>query len=156
MAGASVIHHTHGRLRVRLPAAASGRRIEQHLLRHPGVTACRRSPRARSLVIEYEPAEADVSGILEVLASVLGLPADAITDTEPAVPRPLSRMLVRTVRRLNRWTATVTHHHVNLQSLLAFCLVALAVRQIVQRQARELPWSAALWYAYELFRHQAR
>ena len=156
MADISVMHHIPGRLRVRLPAEVSGRRIEQRLLQHAGVKAVRRSRRARSLVIEYEPSQTDASGILEVLASVLGLPPEAISDPDRKTSTPLSRAFVHAVRRLDRRVVNLTNHHVDLQSLLALSLVAWALRQILGGRARELPWSTALWYAYELFRHHAQ
>lgn len=156
MSRVAVIHHVPGRLRLRLPKDVGSRRVEKRLLEHRGVRACRRSAGARSIVVEYHPSETDANAILSVVASVLGLPPETVTATDGDRAHPLSRRLVRVVARVNSGIAKMTRGNVDLQVLLALSLVAVALRQIVRGRARELPWSAALWYAYELFRHHAQ
>lgn len=156
MSRVSVIHHVPGRLRIRLPRTASSRHVEKRLLQHRGIRACRPSASAHSIVVEYQPSETDANAILSVVASVLGLPPEAISEPDGDERHPLSRRLVRFVARVNGRIATMTRGNVDLQVLLALTLIAWAGRQVVRGRARELPWSAALWYAYELFRHHSR
>jgi len=82
------------------------------------------------------------------------MPIDAAAE-EPGCdgPNPFSRLIIDAAAKLNAGIARVTGCHVDLRTLLAVSLLAWAVRQIVRGRARELSWSTAMWYAYELFRH---
>jgi hypothetical protein len=149
----AVIHNIPGRLRVRLPLGVQVPGLEKQLRAHPGVKTYRHSPRARSVLLEYEPTETTAETLLELMASIAGIDVDPLEAGPGGLPAPLSHTITRAVSSLNAEIAKRTSYHLDMRTLLALSLGAWAATQIVRGRARSLPWSTALWYAYELFRH---
>jgi hypothetical protein len=148
-----IVHSTPGRLRVRLPTNAHVPGLEERLLAHSGVRAARHSPRTRSVVIQYHPDETTVKTMLDALAAITGIEADAGFEVGDL---PLSQSIARAVSRANTALTRRTANQIDLPTLLALSLGGWAVLQLVRGRARPLPWPTALWYAYELFRHHGQ
>lgn len=152
LATARVASTIPGRLRLRLPSSAAGRRQlaaaaaelagdRESLVVHP-------RPASASLVIEYDPARAD-----QVWSRLraLGLPAAESWDASPTVTDPATRV-ISAAASLNQQVARRTHGH-ELRSLIPIGYGMLAARQLLRGTQRigDAPWYVLAWYASETF-----
>jgi hypothetical protein len=150
----TVVHNLPGRLRVRLPTGVEGRELDKHVGTHPGVKGYHRSARTGSMLIHYHPEETSAETLLELVASLAGVETHGIEAESRDVAIPVPLAIRRAAAKLNAAVAARTAHHLDLRTILALSLGGWAVTQVVRGRARALPWSTALWYAYELFRHR--
>ena len=155
MARLAVVHNISGRLRVRLPAGTDAAGLVKHMRTHEGVSSCRFDARTRSLLIEYRPGEVALESILNQVRSITGAETDPEESAEIVPPTPLSKVVKGALSDLNLRISDRTARQLNVRMIVAASLSAWAVGQIVRGRAKPLEWSTALWYAYELFRHDA-
>ncbi len=152
LATARVASSIPGRVRLRLPASADGRRRlaaattelsgdREFLVVHP-------RPASTSLVVDYDPARADhVWSRLRAL----GLPSTATRESSSTVTDPAVRVIA-VAGSLNEQVTRRTHGH-ELQSLIPIGYGMLAVRQLLRGKQRigDAPWYLLAWYASETF-----
>ena len=152
LATARVASSIPGRLRLRLPTTAEGRRRladavaemggdRESLVVHP-------RPASVSLVIEYDPASAD--HVWSRLGA-LGLPSTETRESSPAITDPATRVIAAS-GSLNEQVARLTHGH-ELWSLIPIGFGMLAGRQLLRDSPRigDAPWYVLAWYASESF-----
>jgi hypothetical protein len=151
----AILHDIPGRLRVRLPAGARTEGVADAVTRLPGVAGCRWSPRTRSLLTLYRPAEVAADDLVESIAS------HADVDLAPAVMSsaaagvgrtPVAGTVIETVGAVNQRVARATGGALSLGLLVPLALTLWALRDATRGPMRPLPWSTALWYAHGLFR----
>src|SRR5262245_11162409 len=127
----AVVHHIPGRLRLRLPPGVHVPELEREVRAHPGVERFRHSPRARSVVVEYQPTEPTVDALLELVASIAGLDVDPIDAERAVLSSPLSQTISRAVSTLNAEIARRTSYHIDMRTLFAMSLLAWAAAQVI-------------------------
>jgi copper chaperone CopZ len=156
MSTVHVAHDIPGRLRVRLPAGATTEGLHAALATTPGVQSVTWSPRTRSVLVLYDPAQASRDVIMDALAEVSGLEAPDATDATPMVPAQPGGTLALGVRQLigevDQRVQRATRGLVGLGGLFPAALTAWALTEVVRGRAAPLAWSSALWYAHGLFR----
>src|SRR5207247_11345037 len=142
------------RRRLPLPMTAAIADLEGTLSQLPGVASCRWSPRTRSLLTTYRPAEIEAAAIVDAIVDHAGVePApgpDALAT--PGNGSPVAAALVQTVSGMDRRLGRASGGVFTLGVLLPLALTLWAVRDLTRGPIRSLPWSTALWYAHGLFR----
>jgi hypothetical protein len=149
-----VVHHTRGRLRLRVPAP-DGESLSDALASIPGIQATAWSPLTRGLLISYDPASTNADAILEAVGNHPDFQLGDIDwdgrrppETQPTLAEGVSRTvgeLDERVHRLSRGT-------LGLGVLIPAALTLWAVSEIARGRVGPLSWSSALWYAHGLFR----
>lgn len=151
-----VVHDIPGRLRVRLPIGAGTEGLHAAVAMIPGVQSCTWSPRTRSVLVLYDPAQPTRDAIVEALAQVSGLETPAASETPPMVASEPGGALALGVRQLagevDQRVQRATRGLVGLGGLFPVALTAWALTEVVRGRAAPLAWSSALWYAHGLFR----
>jgi copper chaperone CopZ len=156
MSIAHVAHDIPGRLRVRLPAGATTEGLHAAIATTPGVQSVTWSPRTRSVLVLYDPAQGSRDAILDALADVSGLetpPTPAATAMVPSEPGGMLALGVRQlIGEVDQRVQHATRGLVGLGGLFPVALTAWALTEVVRGRAAPLAWSSALWYAHGLFR----
>jgi Heavy metal associated domain 2 len=151
----AVVHSIPGRLRVRLPPNARTQALQEAVVRLPGVTQCRWSPRTRSLLALYRPEEVGAGVLVDSIA------AQADVDSAPAASAPetnsnggsqVAAAVAQAVGGVNQRVRRATGGRITLGVLVPLALALWAIRDATRGPMRPLPWSTALWYAHGLFR----
>jgi len=119
----------------------------------PGVVSCRWSPRTRSLLTIYRPAEIEAEAIVDAIVEQAGVDLAPVPDASatPGNGSPVAAALVQTVSGMDRRLGRASGGVFTLGVLLPLALTLWAIRDLT-RGPRSLPWSTALWYAHGLFR----
>lgn len=153
-----VVHSTPGRLRIRVPPAATTGDLAAAVLGEPGVVGSRWSARTRSLLVLYRPDAADADALTDTVARLTGTrrePASSGRDHEPvsaASGATLTGGLRDTARVLDERVQRATRGALGLGSLLPVALIGWALIEVVRGRTGPLAWSTALWYAHGLYR----
>ena len=151
-----VAHDIPGRLRVRMPAGVSTDGLHAAVATTPGVQSFTWSPRTRSVLVLYDPAQGSRDAIVEALAQASGLDTPEAPDTmAPAASAPggaLALGVRQLFGELDERVQRTTRGLVGLGGLFPVALTAWALTEVVRGRAAPLAWSSALWYAHGLFR----
>ena len=150
----AIVHDIPGRLRVRLPVTARIADLEGTVSHLSGVVSCRWSPRTRSLLTIYRPAEIEAEAIVDAIVEQAGVDLAPVPDASatPGNGSPVAAALVQTVSGMDRRLGRASGGVFTLGVLLPLALTLWAVRDLTRGPIRSLPWSTALWYAHGLFR----
>lgn len=151
-----IVHDIPGRLRLRLPTAATTDDLPAGMLKETGVTGCRWSARTRSLLVLYRPEAADATTLADAVARQTGTergPGPAGLASSPLEAgaaltvglRDAAQVLDERVQRVTRGT-------LGLGSLVPLALMGWALTEVVRGRTGPLAWSSALWYAHGLYR----
>ena len=158
LASAHIASSVPGRLRLRLPANASGRSrlaaAAADLSAHDELLAAESRPRSASLVLHYDPARAvDVW----VRLRALGLQLPDPPEEEAAAPADPSKRVMTALRGLDALVPRVAAGH-DLRTLVPLTYGLLAARQFVRGEQRltEAPWYVLAWWASESFQKAQR
>jgi hypothetical protein len=148
-----IVHDIPGRLRLRLPPAASAAGLGDVIDRLNGAQSFLWSPRTRSLLIRYDPSVLAPTEIVRAVAdhAELDVPAHGGVhgDDERA---PVTREVLDVFNGLNERVTRRTRGRLDLGLLVSVGLVLWAGRQLLRGPVTSLSWTSALWYAHGLFR----
>src|SRR5690242_16872946 len=149
-----VVHDIPGRLRFRAPAGLDADAVQRAVGAVPGVGACAWSPRTRSLLVLYDPAQTDRQAVVDAVAHTVG---NAIADAHPTIavtavePGGTLALGVRQLfGELDQRVQRASRGLVGLGGLLPVALTAWALTEVVRGRVGPLAWSSALWYAHGL------
>ena len=148
-----IVHHIPGRLRVRVAAPTDGDSLAEALLKVPGVRSAAWSPRARSVLVLYEPAPAAAVAILDALGEHGFVEEPAAVAAPPRDARvPLARAVSDAFADLDAGVRRASRGYLALGAVVPLALTLWAVRELALGRTAPLAWSSALWYAHGLFR----
>jgi hypothetical protein len=150
-----LVHHHPGRLRVRSEAlqdeSPRAKAAIDALNATPGVTAVTHNPQTGSLLIEYEPAQAEPDAIVELVARSAQLvsPFDPRAQKRPTQP---ANVIIDGTRDLNAVAFELTGWRADLRSLVPAALAGAAAYSFVYGKGPRLPrWDNLLYWSYSIF-----
>ena len=151
-----IVHHIPGRLRVRVTAATDGESLAEAVQKVPSVHSAAWSPRARSVLVLYEPVPAAADAILDALGEHELVEEPAPAAAPPRDTRdtrvPLARAASDAFADLDAGVRRASRGYLALGALVPLALTLWAVRELALGRTAPLAWSSALWYAHGLFR----
>ncbi len=148
----AIEHALPGRLRLRLPREVDLDRLTSDWKARAGVTRVSASPVTGSVLIHFDPEQADVQSLVD------GLALRAL-QAEPAhaVPRSgtLAEAIVTATTALDAKVKQATRG-VGLGTLLPVGLLGWAASEVLRGRTRPLAWTSAIWYAHGILREYTR
>ena len=166
LARARLAHAMPGRMRLRFDKTAdvalAAQRLRAALSESPGVLAIEPRAAARSVVIQYNPAELEARRLLEE-----SLPAAAIELMGPGAQASdhsasgtlVGERLIRAISFANAGLAKATRDYLDLRDLFPLTLWAFGLRRVARSGFRPpMPWYNLLFYGFSAFTalHQRR
>lgn len=150
----AIVHDIPGRLRLRLPPAASTSGLEDVVDGLNGVQSSIWSPRTRSFLVRYDPNVLTSDDIVQAVAehADLDLPASPGDSRADGTGAPVATAVEDVFSRLNERVERGTRARLDLPLLFSIGLVLWAGRQLLRGPITSLSWTSALWYAHGLFR----
>jgi len=155
---ARIVHHTPGRLRLRVPREALNGRgaeaVHSALAERPGVLQVRVTPLAGSLLVRYDPARAQLADLTAALQRAGLHIAPAVAEPPPArpdEPTALGQLIDRLAGQLDERVDRATGHRLDLRTLLPVGLGALALRELLAGRVQAAPWYVLLWWSFDSY-----
>ena len=149
-----VVHHSRGRLRLRV-SDADGETMAEAMRSVQGIRSAAWSPRTRGLLVLYDPDSVTADAILEAVADHADLGEEAVgwdDSPRPAAPPTVATAISGPVSEIEQRVRRSTHGLLGLGVIIPAVLTLWAVSEIVRGRVTPLSWRSALWYAHGLFR----
>lgn len=146
-----IAHHHPGRLRVRaapfLGDDLVAKRTSALVEAIPGIHGVTHDARSGSFLVRYDPAAADVNGVIATIADSAGL------TLQPGVRhRPIAADVVAAVRKIDDVTAATSRGRLDLGALVSAGLATLGVFSFVKGSHSRIPrWDSLVFWAYSVF-----
>ena len=155
---ARVLHHTPGRLRLRLPREALDARdtspLTDALTGLQGVLQVRVARPASSLLVRYDPASVRLEDLMAALHRA-GLhvitTAPDTAASPPGEPTALSRLIDRLAGQMDARVERATGHLLDLRTMVPLGLGALALREVLAGRLQAAPWYVLLWWSFDSY-----
>jgi hypothetical protein len=148
---AVIAHASPGRLRIKIPSQrwnlAALKAQGDQLAACPGILSIEINRETGSVLLIHQTTVRDIAEYARS-RDLFSLAEKMILKTSSATRR---RDLGETFRRIDRQLQDVTGGEVNLSGFAAAALVVAGSAQILSGTAGPIPWSAAYWYAYNLY-----
>ncbi len=156
-----VVHAVPGRVRVKLNREElsddQGDELRSALLAIPGVRDIQANARTGSVVIQYDPAELDVAGLINLARAANVLALDALEASPYAgkrmPPSLTAQRISHTVHEVDVRLAELSGGRWDLRSVVPVAFGVLAARAIIRDVGAlgSAPWYVLAWYAFDSF-----